>query len=235
MNAHWIRIAAVLATLATWGVAEAQQVNPAGVVPRQRVLHNVYPGYHPYPVYGFCPRVIYRAKAATVGESWARGRAALIHAQANYNMTMAHVRAMETETRQRRLEYYYANKETNKQYRDSLRKPRPASEDLARFAQAAKPDELSPRELDLKTGELSWPVLLESADFAGHRAELERLFAQVAADGDFDAAEHDRLARTTDAMLAELEGLVRDVKPMDYVEAKRFIESLACQSRQQKG
>ena len=233
MNASLIRIAAVLIALSLFVEAQAQQ--PFVVAPRAHAMHNISPGYYAYPAHGFYPRTIHWSKAATVGESYARGVAAVTRARAEYNVAMAHVRAKDTETRQKRLQYYYQNKETNKQYRDSTRKYRPSSENLTQFAQTARPSSLSPAELDTRTGELSWPELLQSDQFAAYRAELERLFSKVSAEGRFGAAEHEQLQKTADAMRGELGNMVREVKPTDYVEAKRFIESLAFQSREHQG
>jgi len=228
MNARLTMVAAVLVALGIVSTACAQQVAPARVARRAAVLYSVSPAY---PAYGFHPGWGWRGRAATVGESYARGQATVIQAQAHYNLAMAQVRAMETETRQRQLEYYYSNKETNQQYRDSVRKPHVTTEDATRFAVTAKPKQLSPAELDIQSGEINWPVLLQSAQFAGYRAELERLFAQLAADGSLAANQHHQLLGVADAMQTELEKIVRQARPTEYVEAKRFLESLVFQAQ----
>ena len=159
----------------------------------------------------------------------------MTHAQANYNMTMARVRAIDTETNRRQLENYYDAKEMNQAYRDSVRKPGPTAADLARFAAAGKPQDLSPSELDSTTGQIAWPVILQSDEFAAPRADLELLFARQAATGQFGAEQHERLQRTTDHLLAELQTHIHEVEPGDYVAAKRFIESLAYDPQRQDG
>lgn len=232
MNAQLTRIASLLVVLFTFAQARAQQGAPAQVQPRGTVLHNTSAGYPNYPVYIFPRGWGWRPKAATAGESFARGHADVVRAQAMYNVAMAHVRAVDTETHERQIQYYYANKETNSQYRESVRRPRISAEDAARLAQAGRPKAASPEELDARTGAINWPVLLQSDEFDGYRADVEILFAQRAADGGLAVDEHAHLQETTDAMKEQLSKRVRQVNPADYIEAKRFIETLAFEGRE---
>lgn len=239
MKALLIRVAAVLLALATQAECLAQQ--PATVrwvrpLYRMESLSGVRPYFYhlPYAPY-------YRYHAGTAAESYARGIAARVYAQGQYNRLTAEANVIDAEAYRREIENrelaaqtYFAMRQANREARAAERGPRAMPADLARFAAQDKPGRLSPSELSA-TGKLSWPLLLQADDFAPFRAELEKTFAQRAADGGIGAEEHVKARWTTNAMLEVLKTYVREVNSMDYTAARRFLQSLAFEIGQPVG
>ncbi len=106
-------------------------------------------------------------------------------------------------------------------------------EDLVRYAQAGKPEKLSPSELDVVTGDVTWPGLLQTKRFSERRKQVEQLFAKRAEAGALGFKDQTELGKISDTMLADLKKLLRDkqVSQMDYIASKRFVESLAYQGK----
>jgi hypothetical protein len=219
--------------------ADAQAQVPARVT-RVQPLYNVDSNYS----YGLRPRYYlpnpnyYWHRATTPAEGYARGIAAMTYAQGQYNRLTAaarvtHAEAVrrEIENREMAAETYFAMRQANREARAAERGPSPTSADLARWAEQAKPDRLSPSQLTPNTGEVSWPALLQADEFAAFRAELEETFAERAANGRIAAEERDQAQQTTKAMLEGLKKLVREVHPNDYIEARRFLKSLAYEAQ----
>ncbi len=177
--------------------------------------------------------------ASTAAGSYAIGSAAMMRAAGEYNLLTAQARVAaaeaqrgELENRLRATEVYFQVREENRAYRAKLRGPRPTPEDLKRYAAAGRPDPLSPSELDTVTGRIFWPALLRDDCYADHRAKLEALFAARAASSELGTAAGLKIREATGAMLAELKKWVACVPQMDYIAAKRFIQSLAYEARQ---
>ncbi|MHC4399791.1 MAG: hypothetical protein ACYTG0_08935 [Planctomycetota bacterium] len=180
--------------------------------------------------------------AGTPAESYARGAAALTRAQGAYNWMTARASGLKAEAErlemENRLIYadtYFRLKELNRTWRARLRRPRLTAEQLARLAKIGVPARLSPGELDIITGEITWPLLLQSDRFANYRARLESLFAERARSDRLTLGTHLAIDRTTEALLGALKKQVHHVPQMDYVAAKRFIRSLAYEGRQPTG
>ena len=180
----------------------------------------------------------FQAPAATAGESYARGMADvarsqgmknLANSQAAINMTEAQSR--EIDNRDQWTNTYFQMRDANRNYRAAERGPAPTMESLVRYAQAGKPKELSPSELDTIHGGITWPPALQSSPFESYRQELDSVYARRASAGAISANDYYAIRTTTSAMLTELKKYVRDIPPMDYIDAKRFVESLAYEAR----
>lgn len=232
---------AVLVTLS--GSAIAGDEPPAGVS-RRRPLLSVQSDYSPaarphYYYAPYAPRAAYFWRGgATPAGSYARGLAALSLARGHYNRLTAQARVIHAEARRREIENrevaaesYFAMRQANRQSQASAARPRPSPAQLAQRAKQALPDRLERGQLDAKTGELSWPILLQTDRFADFRTDLQRTFSQRAAQRGLKPPQRLRAGRTTDAMAAELKKLVRQAAPHDYIEAHRFLESLAHEVR----
>lgn len=163
----------------------------------------------------------------------ASGEYNLLSSQAR--IARAEARRYELENRLRATEVYFQMRLLNRQYRAMLRGPRPTLDALKRYAAAGRPDRLSPSELDAVTGEISWPVLLRDDRYTDYRAQLENLFAERAAADEISTASYLRIHRTTRSFLKALEKRVAYVPQMDYIAAKRFLQSLAFEAREPAG
>jgi len=195
--------------------------------PQTTHLAQVYPV--PYGFHG----------ASTPASAYARGLAAMTRAAGQYNLLSSQARIARAEARRYELENklqatdtYFKMRLMNRQYRALLRGPRPTLDDLKRYAAAGRPERLSPSEIDSVTGQISWPILLRDDRYADYRARLEALFVERAASPQLSTSAYLNIHRTTNAFLKALEKRVARVPQMDYIAAKRFIQSLAYEARQ---
>ncbi|HUT94613.1 MAG TPA: hypothetical protein VMY37_34475 [Thermoguttaceae bacterium] len=172
--------------------------------------------------------------SSTAAEGALRGMGDLARSAGEYNLTTSQAAINMTEAQKKDIENrdqwtntYFQMREANKEYRAQERGPRPSMESMVRYAQAGKPKRLSPSEVDSVTGKIAWPVLLQTDAYSAHRKELEQLFGKRAEHGVLGVDDQLQIRKTTTAMLAELKGQIRDVPQMDYIAARRFVESLA--------
>lgn len=176
--------------------------------------------------------------ASTAAEGALRGMASVARSAGSYNLQTSQAAINMTEAqrnyiqnRDEATDTYFQMRAANKEYRAQERGPRPSMEALVRYAQAGKPERLSPSELDTVAGTISWPPLLQTDRYAASRSKLEKLFAKRTDQGVISYEDQRQIGEATKAMLKELKGQVRDVPQMDYIAAKRFIESLAYEAR----
>jgi hypothetical protein len=174
--------------------------------------------------------------ASTAAEGAARGMADVTRSAGMYNLATSEAAINVTEAQSNYIKNrdewtntYFQMREANRQYRAKERGPRPSMEDLVRYAQAGKPARLSPSELDTVSGDVSWPSILQKEEFAKQRAQLEALFAKRAADGSVGPEQLAEIRRITGALIDQLKEQLqsREVSQMDYIGAKRFLESLS--------
>ncbi|NLX99565.1 MAG: hypothetical protein GXY83_25805 [Rhodopirellula sp.] len=172
--------------------------------------------------------------ASTAFGSATRGLADLVRAQGAENLLSSEAAINMTEARRRQIENfekatetYFAMRRQNQAYRAAERGSRPTYEDLVRYAEAGKPERLSPSEMDTVTGDITWPIILRSDHFEEYREVLGQLFASRAATGALSSEGYLTVDKVTDAMKAELQRKIDDIPPQDYLRARKFIESLA--------
>lgn len=217
MRSLMVIIAAAAAAGAAIAVAQTSQ-------PIQPPANSGYYGGG-YPVY---------THASTAGESYARGMADVVRSQgqANLNNSAAAInysiaRSNQIKNREAWTSTYFQMRDENRRARAAERRPRATMEDLVRYAQAGKPKPLSPSELDVVSGAVRWPMVLQVDTFADGRAELEKIFASRASSGTMGFSDYMKVRQVTTAMLADLQKHVRDIPPQEYLAAKQFLQSLA--------
>jgi len=180
----------------------------------------------------------YDNRASTPAEGAARGMSDIIRSQGQYNLATSAAAINVTEAQRRHIENrekwtntYFQMRAENKAYRAAASRPKATMEDTVRWAQAGKPKRLSPSELDVVSGKINWPMLLQTDRFAKYRTELESLFTQRATAGATTKEVYWKISATTKSMLNELKGQISEVPPMDYTTARRFVQSLAYEAR----
>jgi hypothetical protein len=193
-------------------------------------------GYYGYGGYGG------GYHSSTAAEGAARGMADVVRSQgeANLNNSAAAVnysvaRSNQIDNRAKWTSTYFQMREENRQARAAERRPRATMADLVRYAQAGKPKPLSPSQLDVVTGAVSWPLALQVDGYAKSRAELEPILAGRASSRTISPADYMKVRQVTNAMLAQLKGQIREIPPEQYTVAKRFLESLAYEATRPLG
>jgi len=225
MKALSIQLATCLALLTAQSSASAQCCGSASYA---------VPTVHPY--YGGAP--LWHHHASTAAEGYARGVAAVLYAQGAYNRLSAEARvihsqayAQELENRQRAVDTFFNVRATNRRARAAERGDRPTFEELAKLAKDSAPPRLDDDRLDPASGQIDWPAALREGQFAAYRARLEQFFAYRAARGKFDSAQQRQVRELTDAMLVQLKDNIRQLSPMEYAEARGFLNSLAYEAQ----
>jgi hypothetical protein len=176
--------------------------------------------------------------ASTAAEGAARGMADVVRSQGQANLAnsaaainMTEAQSNYIQNRDQWTNTYFQMRDANRKYRAAERGPRPSMEDLVRNAQTGMPDRLSPGELDSVAGGISWPGLLQTDQYAAYRSELDALYAKRARDGALSTPDYIQADKLTKDMMAELKDQIRDVPQMDYIAAKRFLQSLGYEAR----
>lgn len=182
------------------------------------------------------------ARATTVPGSMAQGYSDVIRARGEYNYLTsqaavfgAQARALQLQNARDYVQTYFDLRRANRTYRLLERGPRSGPEAWVRYAQAARPDRLSPAEFDAISGRISWPILLQADEFAKPRAELEALFATRADLGGVNTWGYLRIDQMAKALLEQLKLRVADFPPQDYIQARRFLEALAYEAKYPAG
>jgi hypothetical protein len=100
-----------------------------------------------------------------------------------------------------------------------------------RIAHSGAPKPLSSSQLDPVSGQIAWPELLQDKRFDKNRATFDQVFEVRAQYGALPSEESRRLQAASENMQAQLKGMIQEVNSMEYMQAKRFIQSLAYEAR----
>ena len=187
-------------------------------------------------------------RAATAGESWARGMADVNRSRGQQNLANSEAAINYTEVRSRELDNrlktadtYFAMKNVNRSERFGTTEDRQAKREynqqrFYRHGQEGKPKGLTSDQLDPITGKINWPFSLMPAKFELYRETLDRLFERRAQNGGHvNYAEFTQIESTTDDLLAALKNDIKKMSTKDYMNSKRFINELVKASREGQG
>jgi hypothetical protein len=173
------------------------------------------------------PPVAYH-HASTWEEGVMRGAGDVFRAvgEARYNSSLALVNGQEAysrylDNRLKAVSTYFEVQNLNREYRAEKRGQRATEEDLARYAKDRAPDRMAAHELDPTANRIVWPEALNDARFDAPRTTIDSLIARRGA-----GAENREVQQLAESMIEELRTHVREMKPADYVAAKRFLTSL---------
>jgi hypothetical protein len=199
-----------------------------------KTINVMYPGggynssdYYDYPD---------RATNAYQGIDY--GLARIIRAESEYMLLGSQAAINRSEARSREMdnwkkwvETYFEVKRINREARAAER-GRPLTEaDFVRMAQMGKPRRLTPSELENVTGQLNWPLLLQAKAFTPYRELLDQCFAYRASRGAMELDEYLKAEQTAQLMLGMLRDQIQDFAGVDYMNARRFLESIAYEAR----
>lgn len=189
---------------------------------------HVYP--HVYGGYGY--------HASTAAEGYLRGLGAAAVGAGQYNRLtsiaalnyqQAYSRSLENQLK--KAETYFALRQLNAQKRNQER-PRPTAEQLRAYSKVGVPARPDSSQLDPTFGRINWPASLKADRFADYRNKLNRLFAERAAGtGGQDTDNYYQVLDVTRQFREELKGHLTDMRPMEFMAAKKFIDGLAYEAR----
>jgi hypothetical protein len=146
-------------------------------------------------------------------------------------LTLSEVRRREMDNWKKSLETWLEVEKINQDARAAARGRPLTPADYIRMAQMGKPRRLTPSQLNLLTGELAWPVVLEGTLFESYRQALDGLFAERSEHGRLSGEEYAQAQQTAQAMGDLLRQRIGALAPADYMAARRFLESVAYELR----
>jgi hypothetical protein len=190
-------------------------------------------------LYGQWVAPYYNNKAATAGESWARGISDVVRSAGETNLRNSEAAINVEEARSRnfdnRLKYtqtYFENRRMNREYRAAERGPRITAQQAERIARERAPKRATSQDLDPITGGIAWPRPLLDDQYASHRQEIEKLFHERAQKmGAIGMSTYREIGAACTDLLAALHENIRSYSPNDYMDAKRFVERLQNEAR----
>jgi hypothetical protein len=160
----------------------------------------------------------------------AAGSANLMNSAAANNWEAAY--SADLDNRMKATNTYFEMRRVNRQSREEERGPRPTSEELARYARDAAPKRLTPRQLDPVSGEVAWPGILQEQQYSKSRETIDRMFAErEASGGGVGASGYRQLHDAIEQMRTQLISNIKNYHPQNYMDARRFLDSLDYESR----
>jgi hypothetical protein len=165
--------------------------------------------------------------------------AAIINAVANHMKAGAESAKINQETRKLsaendRLEtqVFYDKKAMYYSYQDAHKPVRSTPDQLAERARQSAPTRLSSYQLWSKEGYLRWPGLLLHGDYAEARSGIDYLFAmRTAADSGAGSQNCVDLQARIGTLRDTLHNNLKRYKPVDYLAARKFLDSLAYEAQ----
>jgi hypothetical protein len=178
--------------------------------------------------------------ASTAGEGAAMGMAALVTStgMATLMGSKAAVNAQEAgslyiDNTVKATQAYIDRQRMLASYQASLRKPPPSAEQLYRMSQAGLPKALTTDQFDPVSGDINWPLVLRDDPFVSYREATQKFFHEaVSSPHTFTYASYDGLREASDECLAQLKSRIKSYRPNDYIQAKKFVESLVYAAQQ---
>jgi len=188
-------------------------------------------------------------RAATAGESHARGWADVIRSQGQYNLMTSQAminattaRRQELENELRQTEVFFERRALNQQRRfgdyperaarNAERAARDAQRMYIRYGQEGRPRRLTSRELDPITGSITWPLFLQGPDYAQQRQTIDAVMhARALQEDAINWEQFEALMSATDAMRNTLRGKIREKNSTDFINTRNFIDRLVYEVR----
>lgn len=171
--------------------------------------------------------------ASTAEQGAMMGMADMMQAAGSRNLMNAQAMGFVEDARRKNIdnrmygtEAYFQMRKTNREARAAEAPPPATQADLVRYARQRAPDRLSPSELDPLTGTINWPAILRDASYKPYRDTLEQLYVQRASAGALTGTQRGQVQQTIGTIQTEMKQNINNYVPQDYVQAKKFLESL---------
>lgn len=171
--------------------------------------------------------------ASTAEQGAMMGMADMMQAAGSRNLMNAQAMGFVEDARRKNIdnrmygtEAYFQMRQTNREARAAEAPPKASQADLERYARARAPDRLSPSELDPLTGVITWPAILREDPYKSSRDALEQLYTQRASMGALTGTQRGQVQQAIGSIQAGMKQNINNYVPQDYVQAKKFLESL---------
>lgn len=181
----------------------------------------------------YSSRYGYGGGGGTVYGSAANGLGNLIRAEGAYNEMTARAliayeqaKSLEIDNRLKAAQSYYQLRRLNEAEHAAQERKRAAA--LGELPPVKIP-RLTTSQLDPVTGEITWPAVLQTADFAADRTALDHAFATRAADP--NRVTNTQIEHLVDRMHDRLDTQHDQLTTSDFFAARHFLEAMASESR----
>lgn len=180
------------------------------------------------------------AELVEAAAAMVQAQAAMIKAQSEANL--ANAKAIETleKTRTTALDNnlkaastFYEKRALHEGYRAiQKQRERPTVQDCVRYSKMESPQRPESYQLEPVRGTIQWhPVFMQEA-FLEERVELDSLFAQRSRSaGTAQVPIYGKVQSLVGAMREDLKGMIREMSSAEYLEARKFLDSLAYESQ----
>lgn len=165
-------------------------------------------------------------------------RAAMITAIANAResnaktmQTLQQVRGLSLDNNLKTAKTFYEKRKLHKDYMASKTRKRPSKEDVSRYSKASLPKRPADYQLQPDQNKIYWPHVLQEERFLEYREQLESLFARRGAGSGITNGTYQQVRTVAEGMRADLRSMIRQTAPVEYLEARKFIDSLVLESR----
>lgn len=174
-----------------------------------------------------------RAQGALTGMAsviGARGEAAYNYSEAAINAQEARSQYIDNEVKWQHA-YYEVRDNYNKYYEATYHQPNKEKyQNFLANAKSGAPPKLTPTELDSSTGKVNWPRALLADDYAHDRTTIEdSMVVKAATSG--GSGNDTKVVDATRSMQRTLKANISELPPQQYIEARKFLESLSYQTR----
>jgi hypothetical protein len=154
----------------------------------------------------------------------ASGQAHLANSAAAINYTQAESNELRNEVQG--VNTFWAMRDIGRAERAKERGPNPTPEELARRARSGAPSPLNTNQIDPVTGQLHWPAFLTQDMFKDQRTPVDDCAAKWVKYGTLDYTDQTTMRQNIDAMFDALKDQISAMAPPDYVQCRRFLQSL---------
>ncbi|MEX2560336.1 MAG: hypothetical protein WD403_10500, partial [Pirellulales bacterium] len=184
--------------------------------------------------------VVYRGyHGSYLAEGYLRGWADVYRSQGLYNLytseaavNLEEARSRRIDNHQKKVETYFALSDLNASYRASQRRPAATPEMVSQWNDARRPQRLAPEQLEPSLGGIQWPHALTDEAFAESRAALEELYAgRTPSNSGLGSRSGSEIKKAARRLQTELNAKVKTLSTDEFIQAKKFIDSLAYEAR----
>lgn len=172
-----------------------------------------YPSRYRRPNYGY-------------GNSYANSMANLIRAQSQAALNYEQARGKYIENKQKWTQNYYKMREERQAHLAKAQaEGKHSIETMEAVAKSDIPPLLGSDVLDPVTGRITWPLVLQGADFAAQRTRLEQLFEMRATTGT-GFGHVDQIHAAAMEMTSKLRNRITEIPAKQYIAGRKFLDSL---------
>lgn len=176
----------------------------------------------------------YSYHASTAEEGIQRGFADVVRSQGMANLYNAQAatefekaRSAYLDNQYKATQTYFEMRRYNTEARRSERASPLSTEQYVRLARVEAPLALTSTQLDPLTGAIAWPAALAIPEYTAFRSQIEKLFA----DRSSSYGSYGEIQKACNAFLEQLKVDIMKFPAGDYVNGRKFLDSLIFAAR----